>query len=219
MGPVRSIDLRRSTRGRPRPTRARLPILRRLRRDPAAIRHWLAVAIAAALLVSLVDRAVGDAERTRHRWGRTTAVWVATEPIRAGDDLAGAVRSARWPAALVPDAALEADPGDARAAGPLDRGSIVTSALVAPDDDRGRTVAVPLPEAHLPVEAGDRVDVWATADPATVADGADGTERVARDARVVQAGRSSVVLEVDEEEVDDLAAAGSTATLTLVGAP
>lgn len=219
MGQVPSTADRRPLVRRRRIPRSRVPLRRRLRRDPAAIRHWLLVAALAWVLASLVGRAVSRAEDTQQRWGRTVPVWVVERPLRAGDRLQGTARRHRWPAALVPRSAVDQLPPEGRAAGPVDAGAVVTEGLVERDAGSRRTIAVPRPDASLPVAEGDRVDVWATADPATTADGTGLTRRVASGARVAAASSASVVLEVDPAQVDDVAAAGATATITLVGVP
>jgi Flp pilus assembly protein CpaB len=183
------------------------------------VRRWLLVAALAWLLVALVDGAVDRAEAAEARWGRTRRVWVADRPVAGGDRLAGAVRSRSWPAALVPDAALARVPDEARAASAIDPGAPLTAASIEVRTTERRTVAVPVPEARLPVEAGDRVEVWATSDPAAVADGDRATRRVATGARVASASDRTVVLEVRPSQVEALADAAASATLTLVGVP
>jgi Flp pilus assembly protein CpaB len=192
--------------------------VQRLRRDPAAVRHWLLVAVLAGLLVALVGHALARADQTRRRWGSTTVVWIAAHPLRRGDDLAGALRREQWPAALVPDAAIT-EPSTGRAATALDAGVVVTSAMVERQTTLRRTVAVPLPDAHLPVVEGDRVDVWATAEPGATVDQGEATRRVATDARVVDASRGSVVLEIAPSQVPSVTEAAAAATVALVGVP
>ena len=216
MGLVRPAAIRRPSLRRRLP-RSRVAWHRRIRQDPAAVRHWLLVAVLAWGLATVVGRAQDQADTARSQWGRTTSVWVAQRPLRAGDPFAGAVRAERWPRAQAPAAALAAVPAGARASGPVDAGAALTTGLIEPAGPGRRTIAVPLAEAHLPVRAGDRVDVWATADPAAVADGEPATRRVAADARIATASARSVVLEVDPAQVAAVAEAGSTATITLVG--
>ncbi len=181
------------------------------------MRHWLVVGLLAWVLASLVGQALERADDARQRWGRTTEVWVADRPLRAGERLDGAVGPRPWPDALVPPAAIRRAPSGARAAGPIDEGTALTGAMVEHDGGERRTLAVPVPEARLPVHEGDRVDVWATADPASVAEGATATRRVAVGARVAASTDRSVVLEVSPGQVAAVAEAGATATITLVG--
>jgi hypothetical protein len=184
------------------------------------LRRWLlAVALAvttAAVIGSVVDRA----QAVRHRWGPTRAVLVLDHPVDAGDPLAGASAPARWPAALVPDGALAHLPAGARAAAPATAGSPLTRAAVASDDpgtgSGRRRVALPAGSARLPLQRGDRVDVWATTDP-SLTDGGLATRRVAVGALVVAEGGRTVVVAVEPGEVADVAGAAALATLTLVG--
>ena len=61
--------------------------------------------------------------------------------------------------------------------------------------------------------------MWATADPTTLADGQATTRRVATGARVAAVTDRTVVLEVRPAQVEALAAASATATITLSGVP
>ena len=196
--------------------RSRSPLHRRPFADPAALRRWLLVAALAAGTGLLVSRAVASAESARHRWGDTRTIQVAARARAAGEPLAGAARPERWPVGLVPEAALAEVPPGARAAGPIDAGAPLTAALVAEADDAGRRrVAVPVGTAPLPLDAGDRVDVWATTDP-SVGDGGLETRRLAAGAVVAWADHVSVVVAVAPDEVADLAEAAALATITLV---
>ncbi len=181
------------------------------------MRHWLIVGVAAWVLASLVSGALHRADEARERWGRTTRVWVAARPVRPGERLDGAVRSHRWPAALVPAAAVDEVVPGARGASTIDAGTAITEAMVERHGGERRTVALPVSDAQLPVEAGDQVDLWATADPATVPDGAAATRRVATGARVVGSADGSVVVEVAPDQVAAVADAAATATITVVG--
>jgi len=218
VGPVQPAAIgRRRTRGRRRIPRHRVPLHRRLTQEPAAVRHWLVVAGLAWVLASLVSGALHRAESARRQWGQTTSVWVADRPLRPGERLMGSVRVRPWPAALAPSAAIEDVAPATRAAGPIDSGAAITDAMVERRGSERRTVALPVPTARLPVTEGDRVDVWATADPASVADGAPLTRRVAVGARVAAAAEGSVIVEVAPRDVAALADAAATATITLVG--
>lgn len=227
MGPVHpvAVSQRSAPRRPPRPrrvARSRVPWHRRLRRDRAAIRYWLVVAALAWVLASTVGHTVSRADEARRHWGRTTRVWVTTQPLRAGERIDGAVRAERWPTALVSPAAVTTVAPAARAAAALDPGTALTKTAV---DETGRggterrTVAITLPEGRLPVVDGDRVDVWATTDPAVDSGGREPARarRVATDAQVVSISRSSVVLAVLPAQVPALAEAAATATVTLVG--
>lgn len=200
--------------------RSRLPLHRRPFADPAALRRWLLVAALALAAAAVTGSVLTRAESARRRWGTTRPVLVVERELAAGDALADAVTEARWPTALVPAGAVARLPADAVAAGPLAPGSAVAAALVAdPGDplaaDR-RRVALPVGVARLPVEVGDRVDVWATVDPSI--SGAElATSRVAVGAVVTEAGTDAVVVAVDPDEVAAVAEAAALATVTVVG--
>jgi Flp pilus assembly protein CpaB len=169
----------------------------------------------AALTGLLVSRAMAAAESARHRWGETRPILVAERARAAGEPLHGATRTVRWPVGLVPEGALTDVAPGARAAGPVDAGAPVTRALVASGDDDGRRVALPMGGAALPLDPGDRVDVWATTDP-SLGDGGLTTRRLATGAVVASADHAAVVVAVAPDEVADLAEAAALATITLV---
>ena len=219
MGPAQPVSRHPALRFRRRLPRARVPWVRRIGRDPAALRRWLVVGALAWCLAALVTRALDRAEQAEQRWGRTTSVWVTEVPLRAGEPFAGRIHRIHVPAALVPSAAAAGSLGGTRAAGPIDAGSVVTGRMVERPGGPRRTVAVPLADAHLPVQEGDRVDVWATTDPATEETGTATTRRIAVAARVVATGDGSVVLEVAPAQVAALTEAAATATVTLAGEP
>ena len=185
------------------------------------MRHWLVVVVLAWLLAALVTSSLDRAAEARDRWGRTTLVWVAARPLQAGDPLRGALHARRWPAGLVPAEAVRRPNAGQRAATPIDAGTVLSGAMVARTRTDRRSVAVPLPDSHLPVEPDDRVDVWATGTPGGVAeDGGAGdppTRRVAVDARIVRPSAGGVVLEVAPSEVPAVTEAAATATVALVG--
>lgn len=218
MGPVQPATPRRRLLRRRIP-RSRVPLVRRLAHDPALLRRWLIVALLAWALGALVNAAVGRAEQAQERWGRTTGVWVVADARRAGEPLEGALRRTRLPVSVVPSAAVRSVPAGARAAAALDVGTVVTGSLVDRPGPRRRTVAVPLPDGHLPVRPGDRVDVWATTDPTTAEAGRGATRRVATGAHVAAAGDRRVVLEVRDDQVAALNEAAATAVVALAGEP
>lgn len=212
MGRVRPSTVRR------RVPRSRLPLHRRVLADPAVARRWLVVAVLATLTAGLTARVVGGAEAERRAWGHTRAVLVLDRSVEPGDPLGGAVRTARWPAALVPPGAVAALPPGAEAGAAAGPGVPVTPALVADaaDPDPRRHLALPLGDASLPVEPGDRVEVWATVDPA-LAGGRPATRRVADDAEVRSTRGTTVVVAVDPADVAEVAGAAALATVSLVG--
>ncbi len=205
----------------PRPlARSRLPLRRRVLADPAVARRWAVVVALAALTAATTAHLVTGAESARRAWGRTRPVLVVDRPVGAGDPLADAVRTVRWPTALAPADTVDHLPSGAEAAADVDRGLPLTTALVtAPGASRadGRLrVALRRGDASLPVAAGDRVDVWATVDP-SLSGGRPGTRAVAREALVTEASDDTVVVAVTPAEVGEVAEAAALATITLVG--
>lgn len=209
--------------GRVRSTvaRHRVPWPRRLLMDPVALRYW-ALAVVAALAVSVVvARSLAAADAARAGWGRSTPVVVATASVEAGDALDGSVRVEQWPRALAPSDVAPELPRGARAKVALGPGTPITAALLEgeaggdPTDGR-RSIALPLGPDRLPVERGDRVDVWGSVDPGLSPAGT-ATRRVATGAIVVAATEQLVVVAVDPAEVAEVAEAVAIAALTLVG--
>jgi hypothetical protein len=172
---------------------SRLPLPRRLLADPLALRYWLAAGVLATCSGLLVHRSTDAARASEQAWGATRPVLVVSRPVAPGDRLREATSRERWPAHLVPsNARREVTRGD-RAAVAIDPGSPLTDALVAtrsvtPDDRR--LLAVPLGPVALPLEEGDRVELWAANDPSfpglaslpsdTGADGHRGNDRSRR---------------------------------------
>jgi hypothetical protein len=127
-----------------------------------------------AIGVALVVRDItGDALAERVAWGRTVDVVVATAPVKPGEQFGGRVALRPVPVALVPDAAVRTPPGGRRAAHPIGRGEVVTTADLAavgsgpvaarlPEGTAG--VMVPVGSPVPPVAVGDRVDVVAPAE-------------------------------------------------------
>lgn len=203
------------------PARSRVPLHRRLLADPTALRYWLGVAVAALVVGGAVAQALSSADHARARWGETRPVLVTTRALATGEDLDGAVRLERWPAALVPDGALSKVVADGWARGPLTAGSPVTDAAVGRrghGDLRGRrTVAVPLDASPSGLRRGDRVDLWASADPSVAAEGQPITQRVAVAAVVASVGDATLALAVQPDEVADVTDALALATVAVVG--
>lgn len=124
-----------------------------------------------AIAVALVVRDLtADARAERAAWGRTVDVVVATEPVDPGERLGGRVALRPVPVALVPDAAVRSLPGNRRAAHPIGRGEVVTTADLAavasgpvaarlPEGTAGVTIPVGSPVP--PVAVGDQIDVVA----------------------------------------------------------
>jgi hypothetical protein len=172
----------------------------------------------AALAGILVAQAHERAETARDGWGTTTAVLVTTGPVAAGEPLRGQVHEVRWPRALAPEEPVHPLPDGARAAADLGAGMPLdgTSLRRTPRPPTGSTVAIPLGEVAISVEVGDRVDLWASADPLAVADGDAATVRVARGARVVAVDGPALSVAVEPAEVRSVVDAAASATITVV---
>jgi hypothetical protein len=194
-----------------------VPIPTHLRRR--RLPYWTtaaALALATALIVGWLGSQAG-AERAR--WGTTRQAVVVTTTVRAGEPLAGRVRSRAVPLALLPRHALATLPSRAVAAVDLVPGEVVVaqrlagrSAVAGRLPAGRRAVAVPT-VAGLPVEIGDRVDVLATFD--TGATGAEPTVVVARDALVVAHADDAVTVAVERDIAPRVAYALAAGTITL----
>jgi Flp pilus assembly protein CpaB len=202
--------------------------LARLRRRPSA--YWL-VAGALALMTALVIlRAVGRAEAGAARLGGLRPVAVARVTLPVGATVGpGDTEVRRLPAALVPPGAVDTMPEGSLVAATVHEGEVVLDARLAPAGTSPlaaalpagtRGVAVPVDAAALPVESGDVVDVLATFDPG-LAEGADPTVAVAREAVVVHADEDAVVVAVTPGQAPRVAFAVATGAVALavVGAP
>lgn len=212
-------------RSRPQLPRHRAPWWLRIPTDPISLRRTALVALAALVPAVTVARVVDGAERTRAAWGATTPVLITTRPVTAGQHLAGRVARVRWPAGLVPAGAARSLAPGARAAQPLSTGAPITAvALRDPAGGHDRTtppgralVAVPRGPDPLPVHPGDRVEVWATDDPALSSGRRrPRTHRVARDAVVAAVTGRTAVLAVTDADVPRVADAVALATVSVV---
>ena len=186
---------------------------RRLRRHP--LPYWLAVLVLLAVTVSSVEHVTGAAAAERARWGALRPVLVASRDLHPGDRVHGAhVRL--LPAALVPRGALT-HPSSATVVAEIAAGEVVLARRVAPAGLSAtaarlppgtRGIAVPVGQAPLPVEVGDRVDVVATLDTTAVT--------IATDAVVVAEDDAAVTVAVDRLDAPDVAYAVTSASVTLV---
>lgn len=209
-------------RVRPAVPRSRAAWHHRVRMDPAGLRYWLLVSALAVAVGALVAHAQHRAHAASTAWGTSRTVLVATHPIRAGQPISAAVRAQRWPQALVPSGSVaDVRPGDVAAAD-LTTGSPITEASVRRRGGRGstdrRTIAVALGAAHLAVDPGDVVDVWATVDPSVAGEVRPVTRRLATGARVVSTSGQTAVLQVRPSEVEQVAAVAASGAAVLVGA-
>lgn len=183
-----------------------------------ALSPRLRAAIVMVLLVA--GLAVLGRGATRSPWGPPVAVVVAAADLSPGAPIGpGDLRTASWPADLVPANAL-VDPTDlgtdARVRGPIPAGTALTpqhlvtgvSGLVEPGE-----AAVPLPTDRVAgIQAGEVVDVVATS--------VHGTgQRVADGARVVAVDADWIWLAVRLDQVEAVAAAGTTGQALLAVRP
>jgi Flp pilus assembly protein CpaB len=186
---------------------------RRLRRHP--VPYWLAAIALIALTVSTVAHVTDAAAAERARWGSLRPVLVAGRDLRPGDRVRGAhVRMV--PAALVPRGALTHTTG-ATVVSWIGAGEVVLARRVTPAGLSAtasrlppgtRGIAVPVGQAPLPVEVGDRVDVVAAFDTDAVT--------IAVGAVVVAEDESAVTVAVDRDDAADVAYAVTAAAVTLV---
>jgi hypothetical protein len=198
--------------------RSRPPLHRRVLADTVALRYWAATACAAALAASSVGGAADRATQARRSWGASEQVLVVARSVAAGEPLAGAVQRRSWPHAVVPARPVRSLPEGARATVTLDPGTALTEGLVRRPGStatNGWRIALALPEVHLAVQIGDRVDVWTTGTDLPGIEEA-GAARVARRATVTDVDDASVTVAVTAEEVPDLARAAALAPVVLV---
>ena len=201
--------------------RSRVPFHRRLLTARSALGYWVAVLVLALGTGTVVSRLVGRAVAAEHRFGPTRVALVTTQPMRAGQRVTARVtRLEVRPTAQLGAGALHGVPTNASVSGPVAAGEVLTEARLVTTSASGTgsttaAMAVPLGDAPLAVRPGDRVDVYATYDPALVRPGAAPTSRVAARGEVVRAGRTSVTVAVRAAEVPGLATALARATVTM----
>jgi len=156
---------------RPRPARSVRPLARRWPRSAAP--WWAATILLAGLTAATVHGVLARAADAQARWRTTRTVLVATRRLAIGDRLAGAVERRRLPVAAIPDHAAPSVRGRVAMAG-IGRGEVVTTDRLSGEAAAGatallppgsRAVVIPLAVTGLPVQAGDRVDLLAAADP------------------------------------------------------
>lgn len=207
MGRVRSV-----------PARSRIPRRLRLLLDPGALRYWATVIALAAVLALLVARSVGRADAAAQRWGTTRTVLVADQRVEVGDRLAPALRTVRWPEALVPAAAVDEVDRAATAAAPVGEGVPLTADAIdaGEEDPARRTVAVDRAAVLVPVRVGDSVDLWSAAGAGFEGE-VGGAERVAAGAQVRAVDEEALVLAVDRSEVGAVLAAIGADALQVAG--
>jgi hypothetical protein len=173
--------------------------------------YWGAVA-ALALVVALVLIAQSrQLSRARSAWGTPVEVWVAARDLAPGEPIAAERRSV--PAAVAPAAALVGALPEAplarqhvTAGEVLVERDLATSRLPLLTGDR-RAVSVPVDEASLAVEVGDRVDVVSAG------------VVIATDGVVAATGTASVTVGVATSHAAAVATAAADRTAVLVMRP
>ena len=167
-------------------------------------RTRMAIVVAGVLLLL----AVAGAGAARSPWGAGRTVLVAGRDLAPGATLRAAdVHTERWPAAILPPDALTAVPAedDALLALGAPAGTVLTERHLAADGlaahlgaDRA---AVPVPRSEgLPVRAGQLVDLVA-------GDGQGRGQVLARDARVLRVGETTLWVDVSRDDAPSVAAA------------
>lgn len=183
--------------------------------------YWLLVGLLASMTAGLIVQRIGALDAARRSWGDTTTVVVARRPLVAGHRLEpGDTTTDRWPIALLPDDAVSTvalgtvvaapvAPGEPLVRRRLGRGDAGPVAGRLPAGTRG--VAIPLGDAVVPVQPGDRVDVVA----AGSTPGAAGAI-VAAGAPVITASDTVVVAAIRLAEVGAVAGAMANGDVLLV---
>ena len=202
-----------------RPLAPPLPWRQAVRRARRSILlRWSLVAVAGGAVAVEGARIGADADAERDSWGTSVDVVVVRRAVAAGDTIRGGdVEVDAWPAALVPDDALQAVPDAAVASAALVPGEALVASRVAPAGmgpvaarvpDGWRAVAVPTSASGLgppapPLVVGDRVDLLAPAP-------------VAVDAVVVAVDDSSVTVAVPAADAPAIADALAATVVTVV---
>jgi Flp pilus assembly protein CpaB len=183
--------------------------------------YWLLVGLLAAATAGLIVQRIGALDAARRSWGDMRTVLVVRRPLAAGHRLEpDDTKAERWPVALLPDdavstvalgtvVAVPVAPGEPLVRRRLGRGDAGPVAGRLPPGTRG--VAIPLGDAVVPVQPGDRVDVVA----ASSTPGAPG-EIVAVGAPVITASDTVVLAAVRLDEVGAVAGAMANGDVLLV---
>jgi hypothetical protein len=170
--------------------------------------YWASVAVVAVALGLQVTAAVGRVDAARRSWGTAVSVWVATDDVAAGDEIASSSRSV--PQALVLEAAVAFDPEGSIARQHVSAGEIITSADVSATGPAGLIpdgwVAVPIAATVTPFSVGDPVAVF-------VAD------QRSSDGIVVDIVESGALVAVPEDSAGVLASAALSGSVTIALRP
>ncbi len=193
----------------PRPTggvRLRTALTERpLARIRALSRRRIGAVLLALVVGTVTGSIVSAAQRTRHQWGPSTSMLVATDSIGAGDAVNSTNTARRLlPLALAPSRPLSQLVEPTYAAGPIAVGQVLSEAHIALDRfglaTSSRSVTLPMPLAPPEVLAGDLVELFSVRS----APGAVDVELITPVATVVAVGPDAVTVNVDARVVPGL---------------
>jgi Flp pilus assembly protein CpaB len=203
----------------------------RLRLRRREVLWWVTAIGLAAVTVTVVGGALSRADAASDRWGASRTVLVATGPLEIGRELeTGDVRTAEWPAALVPPDAVTGESVGRVAVAAIGAGEVLVERRLAPDALRGaaallppgtRALAVPDIAGGLALRPGDLVDVLAVVDPFELAvesgppDEEPAAGIVAERATVVAVAEDTTTVAVPVDRVGVVAAALGRGIVTL----
>lgn len=162
-------------------------------------------------VVTIWWNASSSVSEARRRWGDTTAVLVATSPLRPGDALIG-VEPASWPVALVPEGALDVLDADTVARRHVSRGEVLTVDDVGNGGGPSGLIPVGWSAVHVPA-GGDQRRLVTIGDAVTLIV----ARRTLASGVVVAVGDESVAVAVPDDRVAAAAdgVLNGTATLAL----
>ncbi|MEY2446858.1 MAG: pilus assembly protein CpaB [Acidimicrobiaceae bacterium] len=200
--------------------RIRRRVIARRRLLPRRVRHHPLVRLAAVVVVALVatsviQRSAAVAIDARRRWGQERTVVVARHRIASGEVVdANAVTTESWPAAVVPNGAVDTSPVGRTVVDTIEPGEAVLASRLAPTGLSGvaalipagwRAVAVPVGPAVVTLSVGDHVDLIAGFDVANASTAQAPAFTVARDAVVVAVDDQRVTVAVPGTDVERVA--------------
>jgi Flp pilus assembly protein CpaB len=215
------------------------PVRPRLTRR--ALVWYLCAGSLAAVTGLTVHGALTRAAEAEAAYGRSRPVVIVVRPVEAGATLtASDTEVEEWPAALVVDGALARPPTGRTALVPLVAGEVLREERISPRSGEGagaliaggqRAIAVPVVVGGLPLRPGDHVDVLGGGAPGAVPSESSVDDLagpfavtsppsvVATGATVVEAGRETVVIAVDADDIADVAAAVMSGPVVLALRP
>ena len=186
---------------------------RRLRYHPAT--RWVAGVIVIMIAFAVTQHSASSVAHARQRWGDTRTVAVARHRILVGSTIDGAsMETQSWPAALVPEGALESGFEGRTAIATIEAGEAVLRARVAPEGLEGiaalvpdgwRALAVPVAPTVIALRVGDRVDLIAGFDVGGTTTDRSPSLTVARDALVVAVDEKRVTVAVSRDDAERVA--------------